>query len=73
MNIGSIRPDDLVECNVKGRRFLAWAREVKPARGGGTLRIFPTNNNISYREVTSRQVTAWYKRMGRKKANPDDA
>lgn len=65
MNLQGIREDDLVECNIKGRVFLARVREVYP----GKLRIFPTNNNISYREATSRQVTAWYKRMGRRRAH----
>lgn len=67
MNLQGIQRDDIVECNVKGRVFLAYVRDV----GDRSLGIFPLNNNISYRAVTSRQVKVRYKRMGRKRANDD--
>lgn len=71
MNLQGIQRDDIVECNVKGRVFLAYVRDVTIKKGGGSLGIFPLNANISYRAVSSRQVKVWFKRMGRRRANSE--
>lgn len=58
MNLTSIRVDDIVECEVKGRRFYALVRE----KTRGQLIVFPITANITYRRVTSKQVVAHFRR-----------
>lgn len=52
MRLEGIRPGDRVECNVRGRRFWAEARELEAS---GRLRIIPPAG-ITYYRVTARQV-----------------
>jgi hypothetical protein len=61
MNLASVRAQDIVKCNVKGRVF--YAVVDGPERGG--LAVSPIGNGVSYRQVTSRQVVAHYLRSKR--------
>ena len=70
MNITPIRPADVVECDVRGRRFLALV-EAKGQAGG--LVVQPITHGITYRTVTSRQVVTHFRRSraGRARAERD--
>ena len=64
MQLKGISPGDIIIANVKGRRFLATV--VANPEGTRKLEIKPINQGVTYHEVTSNGVEAWYKRMGRK-------
>ena len=60
MNITPIRERDVVECDVKGRRFFALVRGRGERKG--QLRVEPITHGITYRTVTARQVIAHFRR-----------
>ena len=62
MNITGIREDDIVRCDVNGRVFEAFA-ESRPQ--AGRLAIRPIHRNVTYTEVTSRQVICHWSKRGR--------
>lgn len=59
MRLARIRHNDVVECDVKGRRFFALAGD----REGRELRVRPITHNISYSRVTGPQVIAHFRRQ----------
>lgn len=58
MTLGVINHGDIVRCDVKGRRFMAWAL----TRDGRQLKIKPMDKGITYRTVTGNQVVGWWSR-----------
>ena len=60
MNITPIKERDVVECDVKGRRFYALVQGRGERKG--QLRVSPITHGISYRTVTARQVIAHFRR-----------
>lgn len=58
MTLTSVKPGDIVRCDVRGRVFYA---EVMAK--GATLEIMPIGpGTITYRTVTARQVVAHYRK-----------
>lgn len=56
MNLSGVRAGDIVEADIKGRRFYA-AVDVPRVRGCRVqLAVTPITPGISYRTLTSRQV-----------------
>jgi hypothetical protein len=66
MRLGGIRAGDLVQCDVKGRRFHA---QVTGCDDTG-LAICPLGRAITYRHVGSRQVIAHWRKAGRHNPQP---
>lgn len=66
MNVTGVRAGDIVECDVRGRRFFALVGEKVEPTGAGpaltTLHIRPITAGITHRSVTSRQVIGHYRR-----------
>lgn len=58
MQIGGVKPGDIVKCERQGWVFFA---EVT-ATGKGALEVEPINKGCTYREVKSRQVVAHYRK-----------
>ena len=58
MQIGGVRAGDIVKCDRQGWVFFA---EVT-GKSKGRLEIEPINKGCTYREVTSRQVIAHYRK-----------
>lgn len=58
MKLASIKPADIVRCDVGGRVFHAF---VLNASGGG-LAIEPINRNVTYTRVKATQVTGHWRR-----------
>lgn len=66
MNLGSVREDDIVMVDKKGRRFLAMAGERIHEEGKKTrLKIRPIQKNITWFEASATEVVKHYKLMGR--------
>ena len=61
MTLKGIQADDVVEVDIKGRRFRADVEHVD----GAALRIRPLLRNISYRHATARQVVRHWRLAGR--------
>lgn len=59
MNVSGIRPGDIIECDVRGARFHALV-DVRPVERGVAIR--PLARNVTWREVTARQVVAHWRR-----------
>lgn len=59
MRLASVQPGDIVEADVRGRRFHAIVLG-RPART--ELAVDPITAGISYRRVTSRQVLQHWRR-----------
>lgn len=51
--------DDVVECDVGGRRFYAKVT----GRDGREVLVRPITHNISYRRVRSNQVIGYYRKL----------
>lgn len=65
MNVQSVRKGDVVECDVRGRRFFALVtRDPQPGASGGprTITIRPITPSISFRVVNAPQVIGHYRR-----------
>lgn len=58
MQLSSIRPGDLVKCDVRGQAFFA---EVSD-RERGALLIQPVSRVVTYRRVKAREVIAHYRK-----------
>lgn len=58
MQIAAVKPGDLVMCERSGWRFIA---EVT-GKDQGKLQVEPFQRSCTYREVTSRQVIAHYRK-----------
>jgi hypothetical protein len=52
MTLKHVHRDDVVEVDIKGRRFRADVEDVD----GSVLRIRPLSRNISYRHASARQI-----------------
>ena len=64
MTARNIRRDDVIEVDIKGRRFRADVEDVD----GSALRIRPLTRNISYRHASARQVVRHWRLAGRSAA-----
>lgn len=62
MRLTSLRVGDLVQCDIKGRRFHAEVLE----RAGSDIEIRPLQNGVSYRHVRPRQVIAHWRKVGQR-------
>jgi hypothetical protein len=65
MNVASVHEGDIVECDVRGRRFFALATsnpQPSPRGGPSTLTIRPITPSISFRVVNAPQVIGHYRR-----------
>jgi hypothetical protein len=64
MNITGVRDGDIVECDVRGRRFFALVTgdPQGASRGQRTLPIRPITAGTSYRVVNAPQVIGHYRR-----------
>jgi hypothetical protein len=65
VNVQSVHSGDIVECNIKGRRFFALATsdpQASPMGGFKTMTIRPITPSVSYRIVGSTQVIGHYRR-----------
>ena len=75
MRLSSVQTGDIVECDVRGRVFLALVTEAGavpegcPADKPG-LAIRPLLPAITYRHVTPRQVINHWRKAGRKVQRP---
>lgn len=58
MNTSGIKPGDLVECDIRGQRFVAKVTEKKQ----GSLLLDPVVPSVSYRSVKPREVIAHYRK-----------
>jgi hypothetical protein len=61
MTLKHVDRDDVVEVDIKGRRFRADAEAVD----GSVLRIRPLSRNISYRRASARQIVRHWRLAGR--------
>jgi hypothetical protein len=61
MTLKNVNRDDVVEVDIKGRRFRADVVDVD----GSALRIRPLSRNISYRHASARQVVRHWRLTGR--------
>lgn len=69
MQLNRIRPDDIVNVDKRGHRFLA----VVVGAGRGELAIKPVDRRVTYRTATAREVVGhWSKRAGTE-VPPNDA
>lgn len=62
MRLSGVRVGDIVQCDVKGRRFHAEVTAVPPE---GDLQVRPLTPAVTYRHVTSRQVLEHWRKTGR--------
>lgn len=60
MKLQSIRPGDIVGCDVRGQRFLAMVE----AREAGAVSVDPIKRGVTYRRVTARQVKEHWRKAG---------
>ena len=62
----AVLPGDIVEADIKGRRFFAVATS-KPERaaGGLTVKVDPITRGISYFNVRGRDIVSHYRKLGR--------
>jgi len=59
MTLKHVHRDDVVEVDIKGRRFGADVEDVD----GSVLRIRPLSRNISYRHASARQIVVRHWRL----------
>jgi hypothetical protein len=64
MERASVRPDDIVRLNKKGRAFGAFVL----AKGNGALEIEPINRGITYMTASAREVICHWAKRGRPRA-----
>lgn len=60
MRLANVHPGDIVECDVKGRRFHA----VVQAKNGRELGVLPLTRGVSYRTAKATDVVAHWRRTG---------
>ena len=66
MNIASVKPGDIVEVDIRGRRFIAYVDELLKEKGKqSSLKITPAEPNNSYYTCKANQVVGHYKKMQR--------
>jgi hypothetical protein len=61
MQLASVRPDDIVRVNKKGRVFEAFVR----GRRDGGLEIEPIQRGITYTTASAREVICHWAKRGR--------
>ena len=66
MRLNGVRVGDIVQCDVKGRRFHA---EVTAVPGEGELQVRPLTPAVTYRHVSARQVMEHWRKTGRPPAD----
>ena len=62
MRLNGVRVGDIVQCDVKGRRFHA---EVTAVPGEGELHVRPVTPAVTYRHVSARQAVEHWRKTGR--------
>ena len=63
MNLAGVRPRDIVECDVRGRRFYATVEAKRTTPGTpARLQVRPITPGINYFEVPARQVVGHWRR-----------
>lgn len=63
MRLGSIKPGDIVQADVRGVVFYGHADRIE----GSELLVTPLTRNVTYRRLSARQVIAhWRKAAGSK-------
>ena len=60
MNLTSVNPGDIVQCDVRGIKFYATVEETLK----GELSIKPLTRHINHYHVKATQVVGHYKKMG---------
>lgn len=66
MNISSVKPGDIVEVDIRGSKFLAFAEElIKEDGKQSSLKITPALRNVTYYSCKANQVIGHYKKMQR--------
>jgi hypothetical protein len=66
MQLASVRPDDIVRVNKKGRVFEA----LVLARREGRLEIEPLQRGITYTTASAREVICHWAKRGRPRSRP---
>jgi hypothetical protein len=69
MRLSAVSPGDIVECDVRGRRFYAFVTRV----AGSEAEVNPFHAAITYRHVTARQVIQHWRKAGRKRNSETEA
>lgn len=65
MTLSGVRPGDIVEVDIKGRRFHAIVTQVLPIGAelaGGRLVIAPIDRRITYTRARSREVIGHWRK-----------
>ena len=57
MRTQGVKPGDIVECDVRGQTFFARVVEL-----GDAISIEPLSRQITYRQVTARQIVGHYRK-----------
>lgn len=67
VNTAAVLPGDIVECDVKGRRFFAVAQSTPEKQPGLGLvvKVEPITKNVNYFNVRGRDIQAHYRKLGR--------
>jgi hypothetical protein len=73
VRLANVRPGDVGEVDVKGRRFHALVQSCAdeagpPRRAPAGTGILPLAKGVTYRHVTAREVVAHWRRAGRQRA-----
>lgn len=72
MKISGVKAGDIVECDVRGRVFLAKVTRPADANAGSPgLEVEPIHAAITYRHVGARQVIGHWARRGRRRPTAD--
>jgi hypothetical protein len=61
VNTAGVRDGDVIECDVRGRRFFALVQEKLPAQRG-VFRVRPITAGVTYRTVKAVEVIGHYRR-----------
>lgn len=64
MKLSRLKTGDVVECDVRGRRLHAVFTTLEIREGVGPVAaVQPISHNVSYQQVTARQVVAIFRRL----------
>lgn len=70
VNTGAVLPGDIVQCDVKGRRFFAEVTgpPTKQRGNGLVVKVEPITRGVNYFNVRGRDIVAHYRKLGRTRA-----
>ena len=64
MKLSRLKQGDVIQCNVRGRLFHAVFVGLKQREGSGAVAaVQPISHNVTYKQVTARQVVAGFRRL----------